>query len=285
MMMPSESTHGRTGQVISLSGAYRALCCGAVRQLTAGESFPKCPEHGETEWDWIPPSPFVQNDWGTAALVAHWRHLQSQWTRAAIAQTLSLGQTVTPGTGEVLISGSKAEAYPGILLQAAIIVPGNRVSEGVMIEAVGPAWFEIIKQLERDPKFLYRFSDYDREFEELIAGAYEREGWPEVILTPRRGDKGRDVIASKPGFGSVRFIDQVKAYSPNHFVTADDVRALIGVLTLDQNVSKGVVTTTSQFAPGIEKDENIKRLMPFRLELRDGKSLCDWLLALYKPKS
>jgi restriction system protein len=285
MMMPNESTHGRTGEMISLSGDYRALCCGAVKQLTVGQSFPKCPEHGETEWDWIPPSPFVQNDWGTAALVAHWRHLQSQWTHAAVAQSVAHGQIVTPGTGEALITGYKADTtYPEILLQAAIVVPGDKINEGQIIEAVAPAWFEILKQLERDPGFLYGFSKYDRKFEELIAGAYEQDGY-EVILTPRSGDKGRDVIASKPGFVSVPFIDQAKAYTPNHRVTANDVRAMIGVLTLEQNVSKGIVTTTSQFAPGIEKDENIKRLVPFRLELRDGKRLRDWLLALYKPKS
>ena len=57
-MKPSESTHGRTGEMVSFSGDYRALCCGAVKQLSVGQSFPKCPEHGETEWDWIPP--FVQ---------------------------------------------------------------------------------------------------------------------------------------------------------------------------------------------------------------------------------
>ena len=164
-------------------------------------------------------------------------------------------------------------------------MPGNKTSEGQMIEAVGPAWFEILKQLERDPTFLFRFKEYDREFEELIAGAYKREGWPEVILTPRSNDRGRDIIASKPGFGSVRFIDQVKAYAPNHRVTANDVRALIGVLTLEQNVSKGIVTTTSQFAPGIEKDENIKRLLPYRLELKNGKQVRDWLLRLYKSDS
>jgi restriction system protein len=285
MMQPSESTHGRTGEMISLSGDHRALCCGVVKQLTVGQSFPKCPEHGETVWDWIPPSPFVQGDWGTAAVVAHWRNLQSQWARAAMAQSLMHGQTVIPGTGEALISGYKADTYPEVLLQAAIIVPGNKTSEGWIIEAVAPAWFEILRQLERDPAFLYKFSRYDRKFEELLAGAYEREGWPEVTLTKRTGDKGRDVIASKPGIGAIRFVDQAKAYAPNHRVTANDVRALVGVLDLDQNVSKGIITTTSQFAPGIEKDERIQRLMPYRLELRDGKRLLDWLLALYKSKS
>ncbi len=35
--------------------------------------------------------------------------------------------------------------------------------------------------------------------EKRIAGAYERAGYPEVVLTPRSGDAGRDIIATKPG--------------------------------------------------------------------------------------
>jgi restriction system protein len=55
---------------------------------------------------------------------------------------------------------------------------------------------------------------------EIIAGAYHRSGFDEVILTPRSGDHGRDVIAIKKGIGSIRVIDQVKAYKPGHLVTA-----------------------------------------------------------------
>ena len=72
-------------------------------------------------------------------------------------------------------------------------------------------------------------------------------GWPEVILTPRSGDHGSDIIASKPGIGSIRIIDQVKAYSDRHRVSADEVRSILGVLSADLNVSKGIITTTSMF--------------------------------------
>jgi restriction system protein len=66
----------------------------------------------------------------------------------------------------------------------------------------------------------------------LPSGAYLilEAGFDEVTLTPRSGDLGRDVIAVKRGLGTVRVIDQVKAYGPSHLVTADDVRALLGVL-------------------------------------------------------
>jgi restriction system protein len=294
-MEPNESTRGRSGQSVSFSGDYRAVCCAAVKHLTSGESFPNCSEHGETEWSWIPP--FVQSDFGTAALIAHWKHLQSQKSHAVMSQGLALGpavfesvgvdESVSPSVGTLSLQtfNSEVQIYPEILLQAAIIDLGDKISEGQIIEAVEPAWLEIIKQIDHDPMFLYKFSEYDRKFEELIAAAYKRAGWPEVILTPRSGDKGKDVIASKPGYCAIRIVDQAKAYSPNHRVTAKDVDALLGALTREPNISKGIVTTTSQFAPGIEKDESIKKFMPYRLELRNGKQFCEWLSVLYKLNS
>jgi restriction system protein len=55
-------------------------------------------------------------------------------------------------------------------------------------------------------------------------------------------------------------------------VTANDVRALMGVLHLD-GASKGFITTTSDFAPRIITDPLIAPLMPSRLELVNGKAL------------
>ena len=51
-------------------------------------------------------------------------------------------------------------------------------------------------------------------------------------LTPRSGDYGRDVIATSKTklVGVVRIIDQVKRYTPPNEVTANDVRAMLGVL-------------------------------------------------------
>ena len=109
-------------------------------------------------------------------------------------------------------------------------------------------------------------------WEEIIAGAYNRAGFDEVTLTPRSGDLGRDVIAIKKGLGSVRIIDQVKAFKPPNLVTADDVRALMGVLQGD-GASKGFLTTTSDFAPKLRTDPLIIRFMPAQLELVNGTAL------------
>jgi restriction system protein len=170
---------------------------------------------------------------------------------------------------------------PGLLLQA-VIIPGDVTQEGRLIEAVAFPWFKIIAMMQRDPNVIYKLGW--REWEEIIAGAYTQQGF-EVILTPRSNDKGRDVIASSRGIGCIRYFDQVKRYNPSRLVSAKDVRELLGVLTTHPNVSKGILTTTSDFAPGIAQDENFKRLMPYRLELKPKHVLLDWLTSLALRKT
>ena len=156
------------------------------------------------------------------------------------------------------------------LMLQTVVVPGSRTTEGQLIEAVTTPWFAIIEILKHDPPVVFQIPA--RKLEEMIAGAYQVAGFDEVILTPRSGDLGRDVIAIKRGVGSVRVIDQVKAYRPDNLVTANDVRALIGVLHGD-GASKGFITTTSDFAPLLPKDPLIMPFIPSRLELINGKAL------------
>ena len=156
------------------------------------------------------------------------------------------------------------------LLLQTVIVPGVATSEGRLIEAVAIPWFDIISHIKDNPSIAYQISP--EKWEEIVAGAYKRAGFDEVILTPRSGDFGRDVIAVKKGIGRVRIIDQVKAYKPGHLVTANDVRALMSVLHCD-GASKGFLTTTSDFAPKIKEDPLITPFIPARLELINGTSL------------
>ena len=168
------------------------------------------------------------------------------------------------------VSATLSIISPSNLVLQMVVVPGERVEEGRLIEAVTLPWFEIIERLEKDPDLVHKMPA--RLWEEIVAGAYKKAGFDEVILTPRSGDYGRDVIAIKKGLGSIRVIDQVKAYKPGHLVTANDVRALFGVLQGD-GASKGFVTTTSDFAPRIKKDPFLVSFMPSRLELINGKML------------
>jgi restriction system protein len=166
------------------------------------------------------------------------------------------------------------------LLLQAVIVRGARTSEGSLIEAVTIPWFDIVALLNRDPNAAFQIPP--DKWEEIIAGAYKRAGFDQVTLTPRSGDHGRDVIAVKQGLGSVRIIDQVKAFTPPRLITANDVRALMGVLQTD-GASKGFLTTTSDFAPRIRTDPLIAPFMPSRLELVNGSALFARLAELGKP--
>ena len=166
------------------------------------------------------------------------------------------------------------------LLMQTVIVPGDKTTEGRLIEAVTIPWFDIVALLQKDPNIAFEIS-WDR-WEEIIAGAYRQSGFDEVTLTPRSGDYGRDVIAIKKGIGSVRIIAQVRAYSPNHLVSADDVRALVGVLHGD-GASKGFLTTTRSGLRSHccrEKDPLILPFMPSRLQLINGQELSTMLTEL-----
>lgn len=163
------------------------------------------------------------------------------------------------------------------LLQAAIVTPLAYTPEGALVEAVALPWIELVVALEHDPDIVHQL--HWRKWEEIVAAAYERQGF-EVVLTPRSNDRGRDVIAVHRQIGTIRIFDQVKAYAPGHLVTANDVRAMLEVLTAERNVSKGFITTTSSFAPGILKGPGLTALMPYRLELRSRKELISWLAAV-----
>jgi restriction system protein len=167
------------------------------------------------------------------------------------------------------ISRTLGASIVELLLQT-IVVPGKKTTDGQVIEAVALPWFQIIELLKNDPTIAYQIPD--RKWEEIVAGAYERAGFDEVILTPRSGDYGRDVIAIKRGIGTVRVIDQVKAYKPGHLVKGHEVSALVGVLHGDK-ASKGFLTTTSDFAPKIRENPLIIEFIPSRLELINGTML------------
>ena len=105
------------------------------------------------------------------------------------------------------------------------------------------------------------------------------------MLTPWSRDGGRDVIVTVtlPGIRQIRIIDQVKRYDLNHKVTAKEVRELAGVLWNDNAVSKGIITGTSDFAPGVWRE--FETAIPSKLELKNGTQLRLWLLALQNSTS
>jgi hypothetical protein len=71
--------------------------------------------------------------------------------------------------------------------------------------------------------------------------------------------------------------------TPGKVVTAEDVRSLGFAVLGDHNVSKGVVSTTWEFAPRIEDDPNIKLLLPQRIELVNRDALIKRFAAWEQP--
>jgi restriction system protein len=186
-------------------------------------------------------------------------------TSAAVGAAHGEGQAQAEGAAQVALTVS------------GIIIPERPVEEGVLIRATGNLWAEIVARLSADWSEAYKLTP--RQWEELVAGAFEKEGY-RVTLTPQSGDHGRDVIAVKHGIGCVKIIGSVKAYRPQNLVSYDDVRALLGVMSGERDVSKGIITTTSDFPPLIARDPFIASFMPTRLELINGTELQQWLTTL-----
>jgi restriction system protein len=166
---------------------------------------------------------------------------------------------------------------------AGVIIPERKTAEGVLIKAASVVWGAVVDQLKNDWTKAHDIPPHV--WEEIIAGAYDMAGFDEVILTPRSGDHGRDVIAVRKGIGCIKIIGSVKAYAPGHLVSYDDVRALIGVMSGERDASKGILSTTSEFPPRIMDDPFIAPFVPYRLELMNGRQLQKWLLELVSKRS
>ena len=156
-----------------------------------------------------------------------------------------------------------------------VIIPERKEAEGVLLRSASAVWEEIVNKLKGN--WDEAFTITDRVWEEIIAGAFVKAGFQEVVLTPRSGDHGRDVIARSRGVGCIKIIGSVKAYQRGRNVRYDDVRSLIGVMAAERDTSKGIITTTSDFPPRILRDPNIAPFVPYRLELMNGARLQRWL--------
>jgi restriction system protein len=192
----------------------------------------------------------------------------------ASGPTMSSAPPSAPAANAELLYNPPLE----VMLQAAVTL-GERTTEGHVIEAVAVPWLALLDYFKRHPEEMHEIGW--RKMEELIAAGYADSGY-RVTLTPASGDKGRDVIATKHDGVSVRILEQVKAYRQGHLVTLEQVHSMLGVLSTDLNVSKGIITTTSDFAPGVYTDENVKRYIPYRLDLRPKENLLEWLADVAK---
>lgn len=204
----------------------------------------------------------------------------------AFKELAQIAQAASPAHGpkiwdlidQIFKSSSKGR-MPALDVKG-IIIPERADDVGILVKSTSLVWRAIVERLHADWNEAYSIPA--NVWEEIIAGAFNKAGFDQVTLTPRSGDHGRDVIAIKRGIGCIKIISSVKAYKPGHLVKHDDVRALLGVMTGESDTSKGIITTTSDFAPRIPTDPFIKPFLPTRLELVNGAQLRDWLTSLTK---
>lgn len=165
---------------------------------------------------------------------------------------------------------------PRIVIQS-LIIPGDKTKEGILVKGVSTLWFEMMRRIKNNPDIIYHLDCW--KWEEMLAGAYKQDGWEIVTLTPKKNDKGIDVIAERTGLGKLRFLllDQMKAYKPDHLIGPDEIREMKGVLLDHPEASKGLITTTAHFTPGAL--EAVENLAP-RLELRPKDKLVSWLASI-----
>jgi restriction system protein len=189
---------------------------------------------------------------------------EESWPPPYLRQAVAL-QAVASGAPGILEDARAS--HPEFVIGSSILVLAEPSKVGQLVQAVAIAWDRLLEALDRDPEFLNKLPW--RSFEELVAASYKKQGWS-VTLTPRSGDGGVDVIAERSDIGRLRVFDQVKRYAPNHVVTRDQVDSMLGLIHRRPDVSKGVITTSSTFAPGIITEPTIAVYMPNRLELRDG---------------
>jgi restriction system protein len=195
-----------------------------------------------------------------AAAESHRQHSEA-------AQAAAQASKIIPASATLDLSSAAQRL--GLLLLQALVKRGSQVPDGRLIEVIAPPWFAIFDQLRRDPNFMFQIAP--DKFEELIAGAYDLAGY-ETILTPRSGDLGRDVIATRSDGVIVRILDQAKRYGPGQEVSYEAIRAMLFVLDAD-HASKGFLTTTAAFPSNLMKDRFIAPLIGSRLELVPGNEL------------
>ena len=66
---------------------------------------------------------------------------------------------------------------------SSLIIPDKLVHEGVLIKSTSVIWAEIVEKLDADWSVAYQLPA--DKWEEIVAGAFKKDGYDDVILTPR----------------------------------------------------------------------------------------------------
>jgi hypothetical protein len=144
-----------------------------------------------------------------------------------------------------------------------ISIAGNR-------KIIEPAQKKIITEIKLTEKDLIRlvkgkpesiFKLTTREFEEMVAELYRRNGY-EVVLTKETRDGGKDfIISNKSLLGNQLIYGECKRHRPENPVSISILRELHSTIITD-NATGGILVTSSYFSPDAKKfAENIKHQM------------------------
>lgn len=131
----------------------------------------------------------------------------------------------------------------------------------------------MLDRILRDPVSMRSLDS--RDFERFIATLIDQLGFEDVVITPRSGDQGRDVIATITVQGiPILFAFECKRYSEKNPVGPDIVRALLGtVMHRHTRANKGVLVTTSNLSPAAR---NFILTEPL-LDGKDFDDIIEWL--------
>lgn len=144
----------------------------------------------------------------------------------------------------------------------------------VRVQAVSDA---LINRLAAEPSLMHRLNP--RQFEELMAELYAREGF-EVELTPPTRDGGVDLyLVRYTSFGRLLTIVEAKRHRADRTVGVGIVRQLYGVLE-EKRANAGVVATTSFFSPAAK---SFQKKIGLRLALQDYSDLREMLRNATSP--
>lgn len=131
----------------------------------------------------------------------------------------------------------------------------------------------VLQRVLADPRHMLRLGS--RDFEYFIADLLEKLGFVDVMVTPRSGDGGRDVLARRVVHRvPLAFMFECKRYERSKKVRLDAIRALLGAAsTRSACVNKAVLVTTSTFTRGGWQMIASEAM----LEGKDYDGIVDWI--------
>lgn len=150
------------------------------------------------------------------------------------------------------------------------IVPAEALSR---LKSVDLLPLRVLDRIYLSPKAIHQLTP--RQFEQLVAEILEELGFQGIELTPRSGDKGRDVVALQRVNGiPILFAFECKRNAPHRKIGVGVVRTLLGTINqASTRADVGVLVTTSTFTQGAQNFF----LTEARIKGRDFNGVTEWL--------